>query len=150
MRIQHTGILAVLVLSASCAAKQGGTGTSTSTSTAATTSTQSAKPKRSGNVITKEELQAPEITSRDAYAAIRLLRPNFFSYRGPTGTSVPGAGTVQVSNDYGPLQSVETLKSMNTLGLVEVRFLNADDAALRFGMNANGGPVIVLLANKAQ
>jgi hypothetical protein len=52
--------------------------------------------------------------------------------------------------DYGPLQSVQMLKGMNTMGLVEVRYLKAEEAALRFGLNANGAPVIVLLHNKNQ
>ena len=35
-----------------------------------------AKPKKNPNVITRDELQDPSITSRDALTAIRLLRPN--------------------------------------------------------------------------
>jgi hypothetical protein len=30
---------------------------------------------------------------------------------------------------------------------IEVRFLNAEQAQGRFGLNANGGPVIVLVSN---
>ncbi len=105
---------------------------------------------RQANVISAEELQNPAVTSRDAMSALRTLRPHFFAYRGPTGTSEAGAGEVMVSSDYGPLQSVQTLKGMNTLGLVEVRYLKSDEAALRFGLNANGAPVIVLLHNKNQ
>jgi hypothetical protein len=133
---------ALLVLSASCASK--------SADTNKEVGAVQPKVRRNPNVISQEELQAPAITSRDALSAIRQLRPNFFSYRGPTGSMEPGAGEVQVSHDYGPLQPVSTLKSLNTFGLVEVRYLNAEDAALRFGLNANGGPVIVLLANKSQ
>jgi len=105
---------------------------------------------RNSNVISEQELQNPAIISRDAMSALRTLRPNFFAYRGPTGGSEPGAGEVMVSHDYGPLQSAQTLKGMNTMGLVEVRYLKPDEAALRFGLNANGGPVIVLLHNKNQ
>ncbi|HEU4721317.1 MAG TPA: hypothetical protein VFS59_08140, partial [Gemmatimonadaceae bacterium] len=39
--------------------------------------------KKNPNVITRAELEAPSITSRDAMTAIRMLRPNFFTYRGP-------------------------------------------------------------------
>jgi hypothetical protein len=106
------------------------------------------KAKREHNVISREELQAPEITSRDALTAIQLLRPHFFAYRGPTSYYGTSAGATQISHDYGPLQPVATLKSLNTFGLVEVRYLNAEAAALRFGLNANGGPVIVLLTSK--
>ena len=37
---------------------------------------------------------------------------------------------------------------MNTFNFVEVRYLNADQAQNRFGINANAGPVIVLVSNK--
>ena len=136
---------ALLVLSVACASSQQASSGSGTTSQAGT-----AKPKRATNVIAQDELQAPAITSRDAYTALRMLRPHFFSYRGPTGSSEAGAGEVMVSSDYGPLQSVQTLKGQNTFGLVEVRYLNAEEAALRFGLNANGAPVIVLLHNKNQ
>lgn len=140
MTVIRISIAALLILSASCASK------SVDTSTQA----GAAQPKvrKNANVISREELQAPAITSRDALSALRSLRPNFFANRGPTGSSEPGAGSVQVSHDYGPLQPVETLKQLNTFGLVEVRYLNAEDAMLRFGLNANGGPVIVLLSSK--
>jgi len=145
MRLKRIATAALVVLSVSCASSQktdSGTGT---TSQAGTT-----RAKRAGNVITEDELKAPAIVSRDAYAGIRMLRPNFFSYRGPTGSSEPGAGAVMVSHDYGPLMSVESLKTHNTMGIVEVRYLNAEEAGMRFGLNANGAPVIVLLHNKSQ
>jgi hypothetical protein len=145
MRLTRVVTATFVVLSVSCASsQQSGSGSATES--------QSVTPraKRAGNVIAADELQAPAIISRDAYAAIRMLRPNFFSYRGPTGSSEAGAGEVMVSHDYGPLMSVQSLKTHNTMGIVEVRFLNAEEAGLRFGLNANGAPVIVLLHNKNQ
>ena len=62
--------------------------------------------------------------------------------------STPARGGA--AGDVGPLPDVSTLKATNTMGLVEVRYLKADEAALRFGLNANGAPVIVLLHNKNQ
>lgn len=133
---------ALLVLAVSC-------GGSSKTSTPGGAPSPS-RVQRNANVISEQELQDPAIISRDAMSALRTLRPNFFSYRGPSGSSEPGAGEVMVSSDYGPLQSVQSLKSMNTMGLVEVRYLKAEEAALRFGLNANAAPVIVLLHNKNQ
>jgi hypothetical protein len=135
-------VSALLVLAASCS---GSSKTSTPGGAPAPSRVQ-----RNSTVISEQELQNPAVVSKDAMSALRSLRPNFFTYRGPTGGSEPGAGEVMVSNDYGPLQSSQTLKGMNTMGLVEVRYLKPDDAALRFGLNANGGPVIVLLHNKNQ
>lgn len=134
---------ALLVLAVAC----GGSSTS---STPAGSEPSPSRISRNSNVITEAELQDPKVVSKDAMSALRSLRPNFFAYRGPTGSSEPGAGDVMVSNDYGPLQSAQTLKGMNTLGLVEVRYLKPEEAALRFGLNANSGPVIVLLHNKNQ
>ena len=106
------------------------------------------KPKKNPNVISKEELMDPAITSRDALTAIRHLRPNFFTYRGPTTYNDPTAGNTQISQDYGPLRPLGDLAAMNTFTFVEVRYLNAEAATARFGLNANGGPVIVLVSNK--
>ena len=106
------------------------------------------KPKKNPLVITRDELQDPAITSRDALTAIRHLRPNFFVYRGPTTYNDPSAGATQFSQDYGPLRPVSELASMNTFTFVEVRYLDANAAQNRFGINANAGPVIVLVSNK--
>jgi len=135
-------VAALLVFAASCSS-------SPKTSTPGGAPAPS-RAQRSSNVISEAELQDPTVVSKDALSALRSLRPNFFSYQGPSGSSVPGAGAVMVSSDYGPLQSVQTLKGMNTMGLVEVRYLKSDEAALRFGLNANSAPVIVLLHNKNQ
>ena len=145
MRLTGIAAAALAVLSVACASsQQAGSGSSSEA--------QAVRPqaRRATNVISSEELQAPEILSRDAYAAIRMLRPNFFTYRGPSGSAEAGAGEVMVSHDYGPLMSVQSLKGHNTMGIVEVRYLNAQEAGGRFGLNANGAPVIVLLHNKNQ
>lgn len=106
------------------------------------------KQKKDPYVITKDELMDPAITSRDALTALRHLRPNFFTYRGPITPNQASAGETQISQDYGPLRPLSELASMNTMTFVEVRFLNADAAMGRFGLNAQGGPVIVLVSNK--
>jgi hypothetical protein len=96
-------------------------------------------------VISRAELQDPTIAGTDAMTAIRQLRPAFFRTRGPQSFSNATAGLTQISQDFGPLQPVDNLKGIDARTLVEVRFLNAVEAQTRFGINANGGPVIVLL-----
>ena len=135
-------VAALLVLAVSC----GGSSTASTPGGAPSPSWIN----RNSSVISEAELQDPVVMSKDAEAAIRSLRPNFFANRGPTGSSDPNSGQVMVSQDYGPLQSLSVLKGMNTMGLVEIRYLKSDEAALRFGLNANGSPVIVLLHNKNQ
>jgi hypothetical protein len=99
-------------------------------------------------IITTEELRDPIIQSMNLATAIRQLRPTFFRDLGPQSFSKRQAGLVQVSHDYGPLEPVSQLSGYNTLNIVEIRYLNANEAENRFGLNANGGPVIVLLSNK--
>jgi hypothetical protein len=100
------------------------------------------------NVISSDELQDPVIFSRDAYTAIRHLRPGFFTYHGPNSFQQASTGVIHISSDYGPLQELKELAKMTTLGMLEVRYLNEEQAQARFGLNANGGPVIVLLYSK--
>ena len=99
-------------------------------------------------VISAEELQDPSIYSRDAYTAIRHLRPSFFTYHGPNSFVQSSTGVIHISSDYGPLQDLKELSKMTTQGMLEVRYLNAEQAQARFGLNANGGPVIVLLYSR--
>jgi hypothetical protein len=106
--------------------------------------------KRDPYLISKEELADPQIVSRDALTAIRHLRPAFFTYHGPNSFLATAAGSTHLSLDYGPLQGTDALKRMNTYGMIGVRYLNAEEAQARFGLNANGGPVIVVLYNEEQ
>ena len=101
---------------------------------------------RDRNVITADELHAPMIISMDALKAIQYLRPAFFRTSGPQSFSDPTAGIVQISPDYGPLQPVSRLRTFTTITMSEVRYLDANEAQVRFGINANGGPVIVLVS----
>ena len=140
-------VLAVLVVGAACAKTPGPSTTPTPndgelTAVATTTPT---RPRKNLDIISREELRDPTIAGTDAMTAIRQLRPAFFRTRGPQSFSNPKAGLVQISQDYGPLRPVGELSGVDTRSLVEVRYLNANDAQNRFGINANGGPVIVVL-----
>jgi type IV pilus biogenesis protein CpaD/CtpE len=103
-------------------------------------------------IISTEELQDPVIASTDALTAIRQLRPAFFRDRGPTTfrnvDPAQAPGLVRVSQDFGQPQQVSVLSGISTRSLVEVRYLNTNEAQARFGINANGGPVIVVLTIK--
>jgi len=130
----------LLVLTVSCSSSK------SASSTANTAPRPSAtREQRNPDVISRAELQDPTIAGTDAMTAIRQLRPAFFRTRGPQSFSNATAGLTQISQDFGPLQPVDNLKGIDARTLVEVRFLNAVEAQTRFGINANGGPVIVLL-----
>ena len=130
----------LLVLAASCAQPASSTATSAPRPSAS-------REARNPDVISRSELQDPTIAGTDAMTAIRQLRPAFFRTRGPQSLSNATAGLTQISQDFGPLQPIDNLKGIDTRSLTEVRFLNPNDAQARFGINANGGAVIVLLTS---
>jgi hypothetical protein len=145
MRVIRLPLAALLVAAVACAS-----GKATPSPAPGSSTVYKAPAKKNPRVITEAELQDPAITSRDALTAIRHLRPGCFVSRGPTGSSggSGGGGDTMVSVDYGPLQQASFLSSITTQGLKEVRCLDANDAANRFGLNANGSAVVVLLYNK--
>jgi len=133
-------LVALLAVGAACAPSTASTTTDVSTA--------APRIRKNPDVIVEQELRDPTIAGTDALTAIRQLRPAFFRNRGPQSFSNATAGQVQISQDYGPLQSVNNLSAVDTRSLVEVRYLNANDAQSRFGINANGGPVIVVLTTR--
>ena len=143
MTVTQRSLAMLLVLGASCAK-------SPAPSTAAEPQSAASPQRvaRNSDLITREELQDPAIAGTDAMTAIRQLRPAFFRTRGPQSFSNQTAGLLQISQDFGPLQPYTALSGIDTRSLVEVRYLNANDAQARFGINANGGPVVVLLTSK--
>jgi hypothetical protein len=131
-----TRMAALLAITLACATK-----------TASKDGVPVARHARNSTVISREELQDPAVVANDAMTTIRQLRPAFFMTRGPLSFKNITAGQLQISQDFGPLQKSSALSSIDTRSLVEVRYLNATDAQARFGINANGGPVLVLLTS---
>ena len=131
-----TRMAALLAITLACATK-----------TASKDGVPVARRVRNSTVISREELQDPAVAANDAMTTIRQLRPAFFMTRGPLSIKNTTAGQLQISQDFGPLQKSSALSTIDTRSLVEVRYLNATDAQARFGINANGGPVLVLLTS---
>ncbi|HEV7991205.1 MAG TPA: hypothetical protein VGP25_05225 [Gemmatimonadaceae bacterium] len=146
MHVTRRSLAVLLVFAASCASQSKGPSAGAPSASASSTP-RAARPNRNPDVISTEELRDPVIAGSDAMTAIRQLRPTFFRTRGPQSFSNATAGEVQISQDYGPLQPLSQLSGVDTRSLVEVRYLNSNDAQSRFGINANGGPVIVLLSS---
>ncbi|HEX7978544.1 MAG TPA: hypothetical protein VF461_08080 [Gemmatimonadaceae bacterium] len=129
-------MVALLAITLACATK-----------TASQDGAPVARRTRNANVISREELQDPAVAANDAMTTIRQLRPAYFMTRGPLSIKNATAGLLQISQDFGPLQKSNALSAIDTRSLVEVRYLNATEATARFGINANGGPVLVLLTS---
>ena len=137
--IARRSLALLLVLAASCAKPA---------TTSGGSAPAAATARKDPNVITRAELEDPTIAATDAMTAIRQLRPAFFRTRGPQSFSNQSAGLVQVSRDYGPLRPLDELSQVDVRTLQEVRYLTAVEAQTRFGITANGGPVIVVLSSK--
>lgn len=131
-------LVALLLLSVSCAGSS-------------TPETGTPKPVVDRNVIRNEELQDPVLRGMDALRAIQYLRPAFFKGSGPQSFANSNSGLTQFSMDYGPVQPLSHLSALPSLSLqmaYEIRFLDVNEAQNRFGLNANSGPVIVVVSNK--
>ena len=143
MSAVRQSLAALVVILAAC---------STNPAPASDASATTERVTKNPNVISTEELQDPVIASTDALTAIRQLRPAFFRDRGPTTLRnvdpAQAPGLVRVSQDFGQPQQLNVLSGISTRALVEVRYLNANEAQARFGINANGGPVIVVMTTK--
>ncbi len=103
-----------------------------------------AAPTRNADLITAEELNDPAIIAGDALQAVQRLRPRFLMTRGTVSGQRPTAGSVQVSIDGGPLLRTDALKTVRPASIAEIRYLNASDAAQRFGTSAASGAVILV------
>lgn len=99
---------------------------------------------RNADVITAEELADPSVASGDALEAVQRLRPRFLMTRGAMSVRNVTAGSVHVSIDGGPLLTVDNLSRLRPNQIAEIRYLNASDAAQRFGTNAASGAVILV------
>ena len=117
----------------------------------ASSPSDSPRPVAEKNVISREELQDPVLRGMDALQTIRYLRPAFFRDTGPQSFFSTTAGALQFSMDYGPVQPLSQLSILSPLSLqmaYQVRYLDINEAQNRFGISANGGPVIVVVNNK--
>ena len=112
----------------------------------ATTQTagEEGKPARNPDVITAEELAAPEIAAGDALAAIQRLRPRFLMVQGQKSSSNTSAGSVKISIDGAPLLAIDNLHNVQASSIKEIRYLSSSDASQRFGTAANAGAVILI------
>lgn len=95
-------------------------------------------------MITSVELSDPAIIGADALEAVRRLRPRFLAKRGAVSIKMADAGTVHISIDGGPLLTPDYLAGLRSGDIAEIRYLNATDAAQRFGTVAGSGAVILI------
>lgn len=102
----------------------------------------SQRPSRQGNVLTQEELLATQHTN--VHDALAVLRPNWMAVRGPISFQNPDAGQVRVYLDFVDAGDVRYLRQLRVRDVLSLQFLNSLEAAQRFGLRTNSGPVILV------
>ena len=95
------------------------------------------------DLLTAAELSDPAVSQGDAMLAVRRLRPKFLATRG-TASIRGGSGSTLISVNEGALQPLENLSRIRVSEVVEIRYLSATSAALRFGASAESGAVLMV------
>ncbi len=105
------------------------------------------------NRLTAEEIaEKPEITN--AYDAVRVLRPNFLrvrssgSWRTESGAG-PGARGPVVYLDEMRYGGVSDLRNLRVDELVEIRFITANEAIVRYGNGHEYGALLITSTRRA-
>ena len=101
-------------------------------------------PIRDPNLITEQDLADPSVGTGDALTAVRKLRPGFLMTRGTGSIQSVTAGSIHVSMNNGPLLSLSELSGIRAADVKEIRYINASDAAQRFGTAAGTGGVLLV------
>ncbi|HEU4642084.1 MAG TPA: hypothetical protein VFS44_06470 [Gemmatimonadaceae bacterium] len=98
-----------------------------------------AKPRLGTGPITTAELRS--IGDRDAWTAITMLRPQFLQHRGRTSFLLDSPESPEVYVDgmyYGPMESLRSLPSKE---LAEIRLLSVGDAVILYGTGHTAGVI---------
>ena len=111
-------------------------------------SSDPASPKPKRDLITREELLASGRTDVDLYQAIRSLRPHFLAPApGVRRASSPSATAVYL--DGVRQAGLESLRSIGTGFVEEVRYLSPTASQNELGVTASGGAVLVKMHRPA-
>lgn len=134
--------LCMLVLLASAACASGGPAPA-SAAAGAPSSTR-----RDPNVISRDELADPALSTLNVFEVIQHLRPNFLATRGTqtitNGLSNTASGLVHAAIDDGGVLELDELNRLRVNEVIDIRLLGPAAAMQRFGSTANQGSVIVV------
>lgn len=108
-------------------------------SAAAGPQTGEMRTRRDTNVITREEIGAT--SASDAYEIVRLLRPRWLIKRGALSATQQSDIVVYVDNVH--IGGPGALRSIPTLSVMRMEFLNASSATQRWGTNHVHGAILV-------
>lgn len=99
-------------------------------------------PRRSRNLITREEIEEAGKGALNAEDLIRRLRPNFL--RVPGGQTPGGtAGGPRVYVDNTPLGGTEVLRGIQVDFIGEIAYLDPSEATNRYGTGHQSGAILI-------
>ena len=94
------------------------------------------------NLIQLEQIREQHVS--DAYDLIRTLRPQWLRSRGHRSfhfnKTAPDLTVYVNDSKYG---DIDSLSSIPTEQIKEIRFMNAGEAAIRYGWNHSGGAILI-------
>ena len=97
---------------------------------------------RDYNLITESEIT--QQNGNDAYDVISHLRPNFLKTRGRTSIQTPPSPTSEYASVFLDSQyygDLNTLRNIPTINIKEIRYLPANEAVTRYGMQYGNGVI---------
>jgi hypothetical protein len=95
---------------------------------------------RSSNVLTREDLQAVEVSS--VYDAVQRLRPQWIS-RPLAPSGQPGSNPILVYMDRHLLGTLDELRHITVDQVETLEFVSASDATTRYGTGHPSGVIEV-------
>ena len=98
------------------------------------------------DVITRDELAEESQLGTTAFLAIQRLRPAYLIDK--TAGAARTLHPISVSVNGGQLTSVNTLISIPTQAIAEIRYLDIGNAAQRFNNRATGPVILVTLTSQ--
>lgn len=107
---------------------------------------QSTSSSRNSDVIHTYEVE--ESTATNAYDMVRQLRPNWLRGRG--SPNLRGGSPTLPMVYVGTVRqgSVETLRAISTIAILEMRYVDATTATTRYGNGHSGGVIEVALRRR--
>ena len=116
---------------------------SSACSSTGSSSGRSARSNRNPDLITQAELA--EVTERNVFDAVRRLRPQWLRIRGRGMVSINRESTIPVYLDGIRRGSTALLGRIRPSEVQEIRYLNPNDASLRYGSSHGDGAIQVTL-----
>jgi hypothetical protein len=93
------------------------------------------------NLLTEEDLAGME--DLNAYQAIRRLKPLWLRYRGQSVLEGPEREGLRIYTDGTFFGDAETLSQIPVRNVMEIRYLDARQATLRFGTDHSVGALLI-------